>query len=344
MGEPTVVRIPEDELLALATQALVRCGMAQAAAREAARILVLADLLGLATHGVSRIESYGERLKLGGIAARPEISLERVAQTLARLDGGNGVGPLVGMRALEAAMQMTRENGVGIVFARGSNHFGPIAPYAYLAAQEGFASMICSNATLTITPWGGREARLGNNPIGFGIPNPAGQPVILDMAISVAARAKIRQALQRGEPIPPTWATDADGRPTSDPRAALAGFLLPMGGHKGYGLALIVDLLAGLLSGAAYLTHVKSWVDAPDSPQNLGHFFLLFDTARLGSPEWLAQRMTDFRAILVGTPPVDPERPVLLPGDIEMAKLMHQREHGIELPAETYEMVKRYAA
>lgn len=344
MSKPSAVRIPEDELLALAARALARCGMTDDEARDAARILVLADLFGLSTHGVSRVESYGDRLKLGGIAARPQITVEQVAPTLARLDGGNGVGTLVGMRALDTAMRMARENGTGIVFARGSNHFGPISPYAYLAAQEGFASMVCSNATLTITPWGGREARLGNNPIGFGIPNPEGPPIILDMAISVAARAKIRQALQRGEQIPGTWATDAEGRPTTDPRAALDGFLQPMGGHKGYGLALIVDLLAGVLSGAAYLTHVQSWVDAPDVPQNLGHFFLLFDTRKLGGAGWLAQRMADFRAILLDTPPADPDRPVLVPGDIEMAKLQRQREHGIDLAPEVFEMVKRYAA
>ncbi|GAA4332858.1 Ldh family oxidoreductase [Pigmentiphaga soli] len=343
MNNDAVIRIPEDDLLALAAQALSRCGMTPEDARDASRILVLADLFGLSTHGVSRVESYGGRLRLGGIKARPDIRLEQVAPTMARLDGDNGVGTLVGIRALDAAMKMAGETGVGIVFARGSNHFGPISPYAWLAAQEGFASMVCSNATLTITPWGGREARLGNNPLGFGIPVPGGHPIMLDMAISVAARAKIRRALQRGESIPATWATDADGRPTTDPRAALDGFLLPMGGHKGYGLALIVDLLAGVLSGAAYLTHVKSWVDAPDVPQNLGHFFLLFDTKRLGGADWLAARLNDFRAILLDTPAADPAAPVIVPGDIEVGKLLRQREHGVEIDPKVHAMLKEFA-
>jgi LDH2 family malate/lactate/ureidoglycolate dehydrogenase len=163
------------------------------------------------------------------------------------------------------------------------------------------------------------------------------------MAISVAARAKIRTALKLGEPIPSTWATDKDGKPTTDPAAALDGFLLPIGGHKGYGLALIVDLFAGLLSGAAYLTHVKSWVDAPDEPQNLGHFFFLFDTSRLGPANWLAERMADFAAILHSTPPADPAAPVLVPGEIEMTKLARQRREGIRLDASLLTKLQAYA-
>jgi LDH2 family malate/lactate/ureidoglycolate dehydrogenase len=155
---------------------------------------------------------------------------------------------------------------------------------------------------------------------------------MLDMAMSVVARAKIRRALDRGESIPDTWATDIDGRATSDPRAALDGILLPIGGYKGYGLALMVDLFAGLLSGAAYLTHVKSWVDEPDQPQDLGHVFILIDTAKLGLTD-LAARMNDFAGILHDTPAVDPKAPVLLPGEREIARMKAQRRDGIALDA-----------
>jgi ureidoglycolate dehydrogenase (NAD+) len=145
------------------------------------------------------------------------------------------------------------------------------------------------------------------------------------------ARAKIRNAAKRGEAIPPTWATDREGNPTTDPKAALDGFLLPIGGHKGYGLALIVDLFAGLLSGAAYLTRVSSWSDNPEAPQDLGHFFFLIDASRLGPAEWLAGRMRDFAAILHDTPPADPAAPVLLPGEIELDRLDRHRRDGIAL-------------
>ncbi|HEY4373974.1 MAG TPA: Ldh family oxidoreductase, partial [Burkholderiales bacterium] len=297
----------EAALTELGTRAFEGLGLTKKDAGDVVRILVMADLFGLATHGLSRVESYGERLVSKGINARPNIKVEVVAPAIAKVDGDNGVGPLVGMRALEAALERAKETGVGVAFARGSNHFGPISPYGLIAAEQGFASIIGSNATTTIAPWGGSDARLGNSPIGFAVPLPGGDPFLLDMAMSVVARAKIRNALKAGQSIPDTWATDAGGRPTTDPKAALDGFLLPVGGHKGYGLALLVDLFAGLLSGAAYLTHVKSWVDAPDEPQNLGHFFILIDTKRLGSPEWLAARMRDFASILHDSPPVDPK-------------------------------------
>ena len=323
--------LTEAGLAGLAARALAGLGLERRDAEDCARILVLGELMGLSTHGVGRIESYGERLDLGGIKARPDIRVHKVAPAIAKVDGDNGVGPLVGMRALRAAMDLARETGVGIAFARRSNHFGPVAPYSLIAAEAGYASIIGSNATTTIAPTGGREARLGNSPVGFCVPNPGGRPVILDMALSVVARAKIRNAARRGEAIPPTWATDKDGNPTTAPNAALDGFLLPIGGHKGYGLALIVDLFAGLLSGAAYLTHVSSWADNPEAPQDLGHFFLLVDCARLGPPDGLAARMRDFAAILHDTPPADPAAPVLLPGEIEQDRLDIHRRDGLAL-------------
>jgi ureidoglycolate dehydrogenase (NAD+) len=321
----------EEELHALAVGALTGHGMRPEDASVAARILVMGDLFGLHTHGVSRLESYCERLAHGGINARPDIRVERVAATIAKLDGDHGVGPLVGVRALELAMAMARESGTGIVFARGSNHFGAIAPYSYLAAEAGFASIIGSNSSTTIAPSGGREARVGNNPLGIAVPNPGGRPIILDMALSVVARAKIRDALKRGEPIPDHWATDGEGHRTTDPQAALDGFLLPIGGYKGYGLALMVDLFAGLLSGAAYLTHVQTWIGAPGEPQDLGHFFFLVDVRKLGTSSWLAERISDFAAILHSTPPADPSKPVLLPGEIAMDNLERQRRDGISI-------------
>jgi LDH2 family malate/lactate/ureidoglycolate dehydrogenase len=321
----------EAELLDLAARTLAALGVARADAADTARILVLGDLFGHHTHGVSRLESYGERLEIGGINAAPAIRVEQVAPSMVAVDGDNGLGPVAGMRALRAAMERARATGVGVAFIRNSNHFGAIAPYCYLAAQEGFASAIGSNSTPTIAPTGGRETTVGNNPLGLGVPQPGGRPVILDMAMSVVARGKIRDALKRGDSIPPTWATDRDGMTTTDPRAALDGFLLPFGGYKGYGLALMVDLFAGILSGASYLTRVNSWLDDPQLPQGLGHFFLLIDTRRLGSDEWLAGRVRDFASIVHATPAADPAKPVLLPGEIEMNHLERQRRDGIDI-------------
>ncbi len=343
MNTKVATRVSEAEWTAMGINAFQGLGLSPEAAADVVKILVLADLFGLYTHGLSRVESYGERLRTGGINATARISVQEAAPGIRLVDGDNGTGPLVGMHALRAAQSAADENGIGIAFARGSNHFGPISPYAYLAAQDGYASIIGSNATTTIAPWGGSDARLGNSPLGFGMPNPGGKPFLLDMAMSVVARAKIRNALRDGQAIPETWATDERGRPTTDPADALRGFLLPIGGHKGYGLALMVDLFAGLLSNAAYLTHVKSWVDAPDQPQNLGHVFILIDTKRLGAAKWLSDRMDDFASILHDSPAADATQPVIVPGEIELNRLSEQRADGIKCEAGVIQLLREYS-
>jgi len=340
---PTHTVIAEKELRTLGCQAFEALGLPTSDAHDVVQVLLLADLFGLITHGLSRIESYGQRLNMAGIARTPHITVERVAPALIKVDGENGIGPLIGMHSLRAAMQVARTCGIGAALVRGSNHFGPISPYSYLAAEQGFASMIGSNATTTMAPWGGSDARLGNSPLGFGVPGANGAHFLLDMALSVVARAKIRRAFKAGQAIPETWATDKAGRSTRDPKAALDGFLLPIGGHKGYGLALLVDLFAGVLSDAAYLTHVKSWVDAPDKPQNLGHIFVLIDTRRLGNGAWLAARMADFAAILHGSPPVQADKPVIVPGEMELRNMARQRAHGITLERTTLDLLRHYA-
>jgi len=339
----TTHHIPEDELRVLGQRAFEGLGLSAQDAADVVNVLVIADLFGLSTHGLSRIESYGERVDVAGIAKQPRIEVKRVAPALVTVDGANGIGPLVGMHGLRAAMEVARECGIGAAFVRGSNHFGPISPYGYIAAEAGFASMIGSNATTTIAPWGGSDARLGNSPLGFGVPGADGAHFLLDMAMSVVARAKIRNALKAGESIPDTWGTDKFGHKTTDPKAALDGFLQPIGGHKGYGLALMVDLFAGLLSNAAYLTHVKSWVDSPDEPQNLGHFFILIDTTKLGSSAWLVERMRDFASILHGSPAVDADRPVIVPGEIELRNMARQRKTGVEIDASVISLLQQRA-
>ena len=338
------VMISEPDLQGVLTLALRGFGVAEGPAADAAKVLVMAEMMGITTHGAARVPQYGARLRIGGIKATARIAATRVAPALAMLDGDNGLGPAIGMAALAEAMEMARSSGIGAVFVRRSNHFGPIAPYALLAAEAGFASFIASNASTTIAPTGGAEARLGNNPLGFGFPNPGGDPVILDMAMSVVARAKIRNAESAGEPIPEGWATDAQGRPTTNPTDALKGFLLPVGGYKGYGLSLCVDLMTGMLANAAYLSHVKSWSDEPEAAQDLGHSFILIDTSRLMPTERLAERMEEFGNILHSTPRADAKTAVQLPGERELAKLKQSRLEGIPLPSKLLAELQGLAA
>jgi LDH2 family malate/lactate/ureidoglycolate dehydrogenase len=246
-----LIAIAPEDLRERAAAALSAAGAAPAHAAATADILVEGDLMGLGTHGVLRLLTYCERLRLGGINARAEIDVERRAPSLAVVDGDDGLGPAVAMAALDAGFAMAEETGIAYLGCRRSHHLGALAPYGLKACERGFVLACGTNASPTIAPWGGREARLGNNPLSIAAPCPDAPHFILDMAMSVAARGKIRKALDEGGSIPEGWAVDAAGRPTTDPAAALGGFLLPFGGHKGSGLSQAVDLLSAVLSGVA---------------------------------------------------------------------------------------------
>lgn len=345
-GTVTVERAP---LLRLAEAALTAAGAAPRHAALTADILVEGDLMGIGTHGVLRVLLYSERLGLGGIAAGAEITVERKAPSLALVDGDNGLGPAVAMTALKAGFEMAAESGLAYVGCRNSNHLGALAPYALKACEKGLVLICGTNASTTIAPWGGREARLGNNPLSIAAPCPTstslGAPhFILDMAMSVAARGKIRKARDEGAAIPEGWAVDAAGKPTTDPAAALEGFLLPFGGHKGSGLSQAVDLLSGVLSGARFLTDISPWTDYPERPCGTGHFFLLLDPARLLGAETYTAAVERFRRLIRETPPAEAAQPVQIPGEREQIRRAEALEKGIVLPAELLAKIEALAS
>lgn len=332
-----------DALAALSDAVLTRAGLPAEDRAAVTRVLVEAEMMGIATHGAMRLESYVGRVRAGGVAARPEVTVERKGPSLALVDGGNALGPVVGECALAAALEIAAETGLAYVACRNSNHFGALAPYALRACEAGFVALMGTNATTTMPPWGGAAARLGNNPFGVAAPCPGPPHFILDMAMSVAARGRIRAARDAGRPISEGWAVDAEGRPTTDPVAALAGFLMPVGGHKGSGLSQAVDVLAGVLSGARFLTEVSSWLEDPDRPQGLGHFFILIDPDRLIGRAAFDAAMGRFRRIIRETPPADPARPVQLPGEREQAARERALREGVAVPARVLATLRELA-
>jgi ureidoglycolate dehydrogenase (NAD+) len=249
-------RIDVTSLTELATDAFRHAGVSAEDARISSRILVEADMMGLGTHGVVRIPSYLERMRLGGVDPQAVVRVDPRGSAMAIAEGNNGLGPVVGGRALAAGLDMVAANGIAYVGCRNSNHFGALAPYALQACEAGSVLIAGTNASTTMVPWGGKEARMGNNPLCIAAPCADGTHFILDMAMSVAARGKIRAAQAAGSSIPQGWAVNQSGLPTTDPAEALAGFLLPVGGYKGAGLSMAVDILSGVISGAGFLTGV----------------------------------------------------------------------------------------
>lgn len=335
--------LSRESLLPLAEQALLGAGARPAQAAFCADILVEGDLMGLGTHGVLRLLSYCERLRLGGVNAAAEIRVERKAPSLALVDGDNGLGPAIAMTALEAGFEMTAETGIAYIGCRNSNHLGALAPYGLKACERGFVLFCGTNASTTIAPWGGKEARLGNNPLSIAAPCPDGPHFLLDMAMSVAARGKIRKALSEGTAIPEGWAVDSAGKPTTDPVAALEGFLLPFGAHKGSGLSQAVDMLAGVLTGARFLTDIAPWMDHPELPSGTGHFFLLIDPERLLGAKVYGDAMARFSEQIRSTPAAEPEQPVQLPGEREQRRRARSLAEGIQLPGDLLQKIEALA-
>lgn len=319
---------------AFARSLLVAHGVPDGDAAIIAGCLVTADLRGVDTHGLCRLPIYLDRLRKGLINATPSLKPERVTPVAAALDGQNGFGFVVGMRAMQESIAMAREFGIGVVSARRSTHFGMAASYAFLAVEAGLMAMVFSNASPAMPPWGGRSMLLGTNPFCMAAPAGDNRPVILDMSPAVAARGKIRKAERRGEKIPLGYALDAQGRPTTDPKAALAGgVVLPIGEHKGSGLSMFMDIFGGVISGANFGGDVGDQYKAFYRSQDVGHFFLAMRPNLFVSERDYRARMDELIARVRAVPTAEGHDEILLPGEPEDRIEAERRKTGIPYAA-----------
>jgi len=250
--KPETARFAPEALVAYASAVLERVDVPASDARTVAECLTMADLRGVDSHGLIRLVPYTRRIQAGVVKARPAIEVTMSFGAIAAVDGDNGLGPVVGLRAMEAAIELAEANGIGFVGVRRSNHFGVGAFYVDKAVRRGLLGCAISNAPPNMAPFGGRERFLGTNPFAVGIPVGTGAPMIFDASSSVAARGKIIAAAQKGQSIPAGWAIDPDGVPTTDAKLALLGAVLPFGGAKGSAISFIIDILSGTLTGAAF--------------------------------------------------------------------------------------------
>jgi LDH2 family malate/lactate/ureidoglycolate dehydrogenase len=297
----------------LAVRLLGAHGVPQDDASSVADCLVGADLRGVDTHGMALLPGYLARIRQGLVAPAPRLVPEQVATCVARLDGGDGLGLLVATVAMRHALDLATEHGVGVVGVHRSSHFGMAATYMLQAIEAGHVAIGMTNASPALPPHGGRTALFGTSPIAFGVPDGA-DGVVLDMSPAVAARGKIRRAARRDEELPPGIALDAAGRPTTDARAALEGVVLPLGGPKGSGLALMMDVFAGVLTGAAFAGDVADRY-GDDRPQGTGHLFLAFRRDLFIPAEEFDRRMRTLVERVHAVPPADGFAQVLLPGE-----------------------------
>jgi LDH2 family malate/lactate/ureidoglycolate dehydrogenase len=332
-GSPQRVYASAEAADAFIRRLLVAHDVPDGDAAIVAGCLVSADLRGVDTHGMVRLPGYIERIRRGVNNPRPALEPQRITPVAAALDGQNGLGFVVGTRAMAEAIAMAQEFGVGIVAARRSTHFGMAASYVLQAIEAGFAAIVFSNASPAMPPWGGRAALIGTNPLAMGVPAGDRDPIVLDMSPAVAARGKIRRAERRGEAIPLGYALDEDGRPTTDPTAALAGVVLPIGEYKGSGLSLMMDVFGGVIAGAAFAGGVGDQYKALDRPQDVGHFFLAMKPDLFVGAEEYRRRMETLVDKVRACPPAEGFSEILLPGEPELRHERLCRRRGIPYSA-----------
>ena len=271
MSEGGMTQVPWTELLEVCEQCFTAVGMSVADAHLLADTLVVADLGGTHSHGVMRVLEYVKKLSGGGVDPKGRPSIVKDSGACFVVDGGNSMGQIGADFAMKEVITRAKEQGISAAGIRGSNHCGAMGYYALEAARNDMIGIATTNALPTMAPWGGTERILGINPLGVAIPANAEHPIVFDAAFSGSSHGKIRIHHQKGLPLPPDWALDSQGRPTTDPAAAINGLLMPIGGHKGTALALVMGILSSMLSGAAYGTELGNMEDGPKAGED-GHF------------------------------------------------------------------------
>jgi (2R)-3-sulfolactate dehydrogenase (NADP+) len=326
-----------EHLTDLAIRALEAAGAIPNAARAAARALVAADAQGLGSHGLSRIPQYTTFLRNGRSVGTAEPSIRHAKGASALVDAHCGMAYAACELAIETSIANASTFGIGCVGVTNSNHFGAAALHLESVGAAGMVGLAFSNSPAAMPAWGGRTPLFGTNPIAAVFPRRAGQPLVIDLALSETARGKIMLAAKEGKPIPPGWAVDADGKPTTDARAALAGSMLPAGGVKGAMLALTVELLAVALTGAAFGFEADSFFTDEGNQPRLGQMFLAIDPGALAGADTYFARTE----VLVAAMLADDE--VRLPG--ERRRLLAERaaQDGIAVPDALYAQMRALA-
>jgi len=323
-----MVAVPSPELERWARELLAAAGLEAGAAETVAHSLVDASLRGVDSHGVARVPVYVARLRTGAINARPRPRVLRQDGAIALVDGDRGPGQVAGVVATDLSVALAREHGVGVALVRRSSHYGAAAYYVMRAARAGLVAISTTNTEPLVVPFGGLEPALGTNPIALAAPT-AGGVFNLDMATSQVAINRIYNARDEGRPIPEGWGVDTRGVPTTDPAAVHAG--VPLGGYKGYGLALLVEILSGVLAGAGITHGAGRLYGADDAPQDVGHFHLALDPERTVGRDRFAALLHGLLEELKAIPVAPGHEEVLVPGDPEERARAERERSGVPI-------------
>lgn len=327
--------IPHERALSTATAALLNARVPSAHADIQVDLLMEAELRGRSSHGLLRLPRIVERIRNGVVD--PTTAGETTWRgAFLQVDGGKGLGPVVASGALDKLADRVRDSGVAVAGVYNNNHIGMLAWYAERVAKQGLVLIALSTSEALVHPWGGRRAMLGTNPIAIGVPT-ADEPFVVDLATSLVSMGEIYDRAARDEPLPSGWALDADGQPTTDPRAATAGSIAPFGEAKGYALGLALEMLVTALTGAAIGTEVRGTLD-DDQVCNKGDVFIVIDP---GASDPTARRLADYLDAVRSS--AGEGRTVRVPGDRMRAQRARSIAEGISLPATLWSKLRALA-
>ena len=344
LQDSAMQRIMPERLYSFCVQAMVRAGLREEDARTTAEVLVTTDTWGTFTHGTKHLRDYLAKVRTGGIdpQAVPEIVEEGPAWAM--IDGHAAIAMVSACMAMQTAIRKANTTGVAYVGVRHSTHFGAAGYYASMAVKENLIGLAMSNADPNMTAPGSRGSVIGNNPFAFAVPAGKEPPVLLDIAMSTVAGGKVMAARELGKSIPETWLVDAEGIPTSDYSIwPAAGSLQPMAAHKGFGLALMIEVLAAVLTGAAFAEQVTSWILAPPSRTDTGHAFIVIDPCKSMPMPNFKERMDRMITGIKQAPKAKGTERIYLPGEMEWERRDQALRQGIEFPPDVIESLTTLA-
>jgi len=314
----------------------VKAGLSREDAQIITEVLTDAQMKGIYTHGYVRVKKYVDCIKSGGILpeGNPEVVCDMPSWAL--LDGKGGLGIIIAYKAAKLAIEKAKQTGVGIVNINNSHHLGPVGYYAAMCADEGMVSMAMSNGDAMIAATGSREKNIGNNPFAYAVPAGKYDKILYDVAISLGSDMKIIQMLEEKKQVPNGWMIDKDGRPSNNPADYIdGGVLLPFGGYKGYGLALMVETFAAVLSGAATTHNVHAWNSVPGKSGNVGHFIMALDVSKISNAENYAKRVEGIIDEIKGSQLAEGADMIYYPGEKERYAVAKCLEEGTVFVADS---------
>lgn len=328
------IKIKIEHLKELTVNKLQEAGYPENVAQEVAEVLVHADSRGVHSHGVIRVEHYCHRLAQGGMKANANFSIEKIAPSVAILDGDDGMGHCAMIAATNTAIKLAKENALGFVSIKNTSHCGALSYFAEMAAAQGLISISMTQTDTCVAPYGGAERFWGTNPIAFGFPVENANPVIIDMATSATAFGKLLHAKEVGTDIALGLAIDENGNETTDPHKAKT--LLPFGQHKGSGIALAIDALTGMLVGANFSNHIVRMYDDYDKMRKLASLVIVIDPSKFGGHSFSAM-MAQMVSELHQVKPAPGFDSVMAPNEPQMAYLNECQQHGIPISNSIHE-------